>query len=839
MAAPPSPPTFRSIPWEELTPQPATLVNGGMGVVMKCTWTPSRGIPRVVAVKTLKAENVAEGALEREAAMIYAACDAGANDFVIGLLGIARGDAPSAWTAGLGRFLPACLVPSDAQGSGAGAGGGASGSLFGLVMRWEEGGTLDELLHSPTRAWGAGTPERLLLCAQVALGVSGLHNCASGTLIHGDLKAQNVLLSCRPGAEGAAAQLHPRISDFGFSELRAAGRQSRASSIMQATVRRGTWEYMAPEMYKTGVSPALKASRATDVFALGTLFWEILSGKIPWEGDSEVDRQLALEEGESLDLGSSALPVDTPAEVKVLLAACLAYNREARPSISRVVEVLHMEAQSMSSGKFDVFLSHAWDGNAHAPLTTEVYLRLLDAGLRVWLDKAEMGANLVESMKKGVAASGCVVALLDARYAKSKNCKKELELAREQKKAVVACLADSDGAWSLSRELADLVGTITYLFPDLRAAAAVDWVPANGEVPAAQREVLTKAPDALPKVLRLVREELGRAGVGAQLGALAAAADPAQLMGVGAGGSAGQGNGAVAQAADALPENCFAQLRHGGSATGLAVVGGQLVSGGLNQYLRIWDLGTGNCAARLTCGGWRIATLSGMRFATAPGNAPTAAVWDASTATRISELQGHTGDINCVASLSSDHLATGSADKTVRIWHGSAGTLIGTLEGHTGSVLALALSPDGRLASGSADKTVRLWDLSTRLCTAELQHGNIILALAVLEQGMLASGCADNKIYLWNPVSGAREALMEGHASSVLSLAALPRSLLASGSRDTTVRVWNVAAHSCVAVLQGHTKPVCGLVALPDGHLASGSNGDAGVICLWDVSKIS
>jgi WD40 repeat protein len=130
---------------------------------------------------------------------------------------------------------------------------------------------------------------------------------------------------------------------------------------------------------------------------------------------------------------------------------------------------------------------------------------------------------------------------------------------------------------------------------------------------------------------------------------------------------------------------------------------------------------------------------------------------------------------------------------------------------------------------------VRLWDLSTRACTAVLQHAKHVSALVALEGGCLASGCYDFNIYLWNTASGAREALLEGHTGMVLSLAALPQGLLASGSEDKTVRMWNVAARTCVAVLQGHTGDVYGLAALPDGRLASGSWDKDDVIRVWEL----
>ena len=123
-----------------------------------------------------------------------------------------------------------------------------------------------------------------------------------------------------------------------------------------------------------------------------------------------------------------------------LLKSCLHAERVQRPKVDEVAERLHQAAQAMASGEFDVFLSHKWGRDGmHAPLTTQVYQALLAAGLRVWLDTAEMGFDMNVSMESGIARSGCVVALLNARYGTAldkgaawdpaqDNCLKELRL---------------------------------------------------------------------------------------------------------------------------------------------------------------------------------------------------------------------------------------------------------------------------------------------------------------------------------------------------------------------------------------------------------------------------
>jgi len=131
-----------------------------------------------------------------------------------------------------------------------------------------------------------------------------------------------------------------------------------------------------------------------------------------------------------------------------------------------------------SAHEYDVFLSHKFVGGKHAPLTLSIFAALEAAGLRVWLDKVDMGRDLNASMKHGIEKSGCVVALMTRRYGtdadalarraawdaaregrcpdewdpKEDNCVKELTWAKECGKAVIACLVDDDVKWFPSPE---------------------------------------------------------------------------------------------------------------------------------------------------------------------------------------------------------------------------------------------------------------------------------------------------------------------------------------------------------------------------------------------------
>ena len=217
--------------------------------------------------------------------------------------------------------------------------------LFGLVMSFESGGSLQTSLyprHAGRAAWPSKTVDRLRVAKEIASGLFGLH---ATHMTHGDLKPDNVMLSSRSAAP------HVRLADFGLATVKSsAARATVMSAVQHADEKRGTWPYMAPEMYRSKTSAAAAASRTTDVYAFGTLVHEMLSSRTPWREYSETDRLAALLNGENLDMAE--LHKDTPASVVALLGRCLALDRSARPRMAEALAVLEQAHENIASGHF-------------------------------------------------------------------------------------------------------------------------------------------------------------------------------------------------------------------------------------------------------------------------------------------------------------------------------------------------------------------------------------------------------------------------------------------------------------------------------------------------------
>jgi serine/threonine-protein kinase len=129
-----------------------------------------------------------------------------------------------------------------------------------LVMELVEGGTLRELLHE------RGPMPPHAVAAVLAPVLSGLAVAHRAGLVHRDVKPENVLIS----DDGEV-----KIADFGLVRAMAEAKITATSVIL------GTAAYLSPEQVSTG-----DAGPRSDVYAVGVLAYELLTGNTPFQGDN-------------------------------------------------------------------------------------------------------------------------------------------------------------------------------------------------------------------------------------------------------------------------------------------------------------------------------------------------------------------------------------------------------------------------------------------------------------------------------------------------------------------------------------------------------------------------
>ncbi|MBT2570234.1 Stk1 family PASTA domain-containing Ser/Thr kinase [Planococcus sp. ISL-110] len=139
---------------------------------------------------------------------------------------------------------------------------GEDGSIHYLVMEYVPGKTLKDYIieHSPV------SPERAVeIMKQLASALAHAHH---NQIVHRDIKPQNILMD----AEG-----NVKISDFGIAMALSATSYTQTNSVL------GTVHYLSPEQARGGT-----ANKKSDIYSLGIVMYELITGKLPFSGESAV-----------------------------------------------------------------------------------------------------------------------------------------------------------------------------------------------------------------------------------------------------------------------------------------------------------------------------------------------------------------------------------------------------------------------------------------------------------------------------------------------------------------------------------------------------------------------
>jgi tRNA A-37 threonylcarbamoyl transferase component Bud32 len=194
--------------------------------------------------------------------------------------------------------------------------------------------------------------------------------------------------------------------------------------------------------------------------------------------------------------------------------------------------------------------------------------------------------------------------------------------------------------------------------------------------------------------------------------------------------------------------------------------GQRLASASADRTVKVWDARTGREA--LTLKGHTNAVIGvafspdGQRLASASYD-QTVKVWDARTGGEILTLKGHTNAVNGVAfSPDGQRLASASQDQTVKVWDARTGQETLTLAIHTSLAYGVAFSPDGqRLVSPGGGGTVMVWDARTGQETLTLKgHTGQVYGVAFSPDGQrLASASSDRTVKVWDAAAFTEEEL--------------------------------------------------------------------------------
>jgi WD40 repeat protein/tRNA A-37 threonylcarbamoyl transferase component Bud32 len=746
--------------------------------------------------------------------------------------------------------------------------GEAAGQPF-FAMKFIDGGSLGHALKHRRASCAPAEAARL-----VALLARAVHHAHQRGILHRDLKPGNILLD----TDGV-----PYITDFGLAKLL----DSDPERLTQTGAIMGTPSYMAPEQAGTGNPP----TTAIDVYALGAILYELLTGRPPFEGIDVFETLRRVRELEPVPPRARNRKVDH--DLETICLKCLQKEPARRYGSA---EALAEDLEGWLAGRpvrarrvGAVGRAVRWVRRQPGIAALLLLVALTTAGgfVGTWMawrhavagwdaarDRAE--AERTAREQAVIAEGNTREALADARhnlyFASVAVAAREWHDGNLDRVAAFLeqCPAE-ERRWEwgylhrLTRPgLKVLPGyrgihQAAAFSPDRRflAMAGEDGIrlcdPESGQT----LRTLTGSPrEVVALAFSKDGKHLAAAGQQPEVRLWDVDAGPPRTI-TGLPGPAS--SVAFHPSGDRLAVGCGDRLH---PTTPGAVVLLDLASG---KAVRTWDkLGSSVYAIAFHPAGRELA--AGLDDATAP-------IWSLDDGHLIRTLEGHKvreipADIGrllqlrrpgaerasttfqlitaiCDVAYSPDGkvLATASADSTIKLWDSGTGKELHTLRGHQHPVLCVAFSPSGKgLVSGSLDQAVRLWSVATGEPMRLYQgHREQVVAVSFRPDGQrLATGSGDGTVILWDPNQFQDSWLWRYHAASVFSLAFRPDGRqLAAGSgnlfnpfQQGTIKLIDPHTHAEGPTLTGHKSGIGALAWRPGGsELASG--GADGTVRVW------
>jgi WD40 repeat protein/tRNA A-37 threonylcarbamoyl transferase component Bud32 len=567
-------------------------------------------------------------------------------------------------------------------------------------------------------------------------------------ILHRDLKPGNILLT----KDGV-----PKITDYGLAKQMGEGAsvQTGDGSIL------GTPSYMAPEQAEGRNS---ELGPAVDIYALGALFYHLLTGRPPFVGQSVLDTLQQVRHNDPVP--PSKLQPGVPRDLETIALKCLQKDiRKRYATADDLADDLgrYLRNEPILARPVGL-LERTWKWARRRPAVASLLATLLVVVVGGFFGM--FGLWVRAEALRGVAEAN----ELDAKDAKRKADDATDEAHRRLNESTRTLYASemklAQEAWNEAkrgrlRELLDRQLPENHRGPDLRG---FEWHYLDHLF---QMDML-----ALKGHVQLVRAVAFRPPQGKEL-------------------ASASGDGSVVLwNPDAVGSQRFRFLKSHRSpvrAVAFSPKGNLLASAGEDGAIHIYDASSNDIAP-------------------------------------VRVLTGHRHGVNQVTfRRDGKQLASASDDGSVKIWSVEDGGEVATFNEHLHPATDVAFSPNGKLlATASQDRTVRVLDIASRApLFSPVEHDHWVSAVAFSPDGeMLASAAWDRSIRIASAQTGRSKFRLEGLASPARMLAFSPDGgRLAVSSQDNSVTVFDLSTRKILKAWPGEANRVRTIAFSPDGQL--------------------
>jgi WD40 repeat protein/tetratricopeptide (TPR) repeat protein len=657
-------------------------------------------------------------------------------------------------------------------------------------LEYVDGGTLAEKISA--------APQPPRLAAQfVRLLAQAMHSAHLKGIVHRDLKPGNILLAPltehTSGPDSFHAEMQaafhlygiPKITDFGLAKHLDIQSQTRTGAII------GTPSYMAPEQAEGRTHTV---GPATDVYGLGAILYEMLTGRPPFTSDSSLTtiRQLLTQD----PLRPSQLSLKVPRDLETICLKCLEKDPGKRyHSAEELAEDLD---RFLRNKPIEARPTGWWGRSIKWMRRHPTRAALLAAALALF------GLGLVYHFRLEYAVEAARRSAEDSRQ----------NLIRLHVTQGVTAMNAGDGFTAL-----------------LWFTEALRLDPGTAEHEDPHRQRIAAVEHGLPRPAQLWVHE-------GAINETCFSPDGRRVLTAGA-------YGKVHLWDRETGEETTPTLIHNGSVLHavFSADGRRVATASRDHTARVWDAATGKALTpplkHDAPVSWIAFSPDGRQVATA-GAGDKARVWEAVGDGRLLGELKHSGAVNqAVFSPDGRWLATAGDDGLARLWDAATRKPVAIVFSHDRAVLCLAFSPDSKhLATGSSDHTVRIWDVATGAPVGRhLRHRGRVTHVTFSPFGhrLLTAG-EDGTANIWRVADGERLIEPIHHTSAILSIVFSPDGCrVATGGDDNIARVWSANTGKALTPPLRYNGTVNHVAFSPDGRwLATVS--DDGTARLWGVA---